>query len=352
MADRREFVQLAKKVEIGKTKMAGNYWSRKLDGMRALWDGGISRGIPVDQIPWANFQRDTKIRLATGLWSRLGKPVTASEEWLDQLPPRPLDGELYLGFGALEETMACREHEPDPAVWAGVRYLVFDTPSAAFLEDGEIVYDSKTRKVVTFGQWGFEKYRDNFVSMTTPFPDRLAVLQNIFGVKSGEVKGTQIELVEYDQLPNNEFLASQKFFQAFQEYVDVGGEGLMLRMKNDLWLPHRRGNLLKYKPTVEDTAKVLGYFAGEIGVQGTLHGRLGSIQLEWNGKQFTAGGFTFEERGLSSEWMTWALANPGKRFPETCNLPRFPIGSEFPFKYTSLTAAGVPREARYDRPNS
>ena len=43
----REFVQLAQVYDPKKHGIAGWFVSEKLDGMRCLWDGGITRGLPV-----------------------------------------------------------------------------------------------------------------------------------------------------------------------------------------------------------------------------------------------------------------------------------------------------------------
>ena len=36
--------------------------SEKLDGMYCLWDGGITRGMPVTEIPWAYHAKDKELR--------------------------------------------------------------------------------------------------------------------------------------------------------------------------------------------------------------------------------------------------------------------------------------------------
>ena len=99
---RRSFVQLAKEIDYKKNSLGGNYLSEKLDGQRGLWDGGITRGMPIRAVPWANVEKEDRLvedRISTGLWSRYGHPIQAPDWWLDNLPNIPLDGELYLGRG-------------------------------------------------------------------------------------------------------------------------------------------------------------------------------------------------------------------------------------------------------------
>ena len=87
-------------------RIAGYFASEKLDGCRAFWDGGCSRGRPATEVGYANTIKDHRLKeppVATGLWSRSGKVINAPDDWLDQLPDCPLDGELYLGPGRFQE---------------------------------------------------------------------------------------------------------------------------------------------------------------------------------------------------------------------------------------------------------
>ena len=79
-----EFVQLAHKYVPTKHSCSGAWISEKLDGVRAVWDGGISRGVPTKDVPYANTVKDHRLLkppVATGLWSRMGRVVSGQ-------PPR------------------------------------------------------------------------------------------------------------------------------------------------------------------------------------------------------------------------------------------------------------------------
>ena len=52
---RREFLQLADHYDPHKHDVAGWFVSEKLDGTRCFWDGGITRGLPTEQVPWASI---------------------------------------------------------------------------------------------------------------------------------------------------------------------------------------------------------------------------------------------------------------------------------------------------------
>ena len=124
---RREFLQLADHYDPHKHDVAGWFVSEKLDGTRCFWDGGLTRGLPTEQVPWASIidpktgEKKAKIKpVATGLWSRYGNPIMAPDWWLNQLPACPLDGELWAGRGKFQ---LCR------SICGG------DTPDERFSQD-------------------------------------------------------------------------------------------------------------------------------------------------------------------------------------------------------------------------
>jgi hypothetical protein len=320
----------------------------KLDVMRALWDGGVTAGMDVKDVPWANVERDKKTKISTGLWSRLGKPIPAHPDFLCRLPQGVmLDGELYLGKNSLEDTMAVKCETPEWSLWKDVTYQVFDTPTLAFFDDGDVVFDAKTRRQVNFLdmsnslRWAAARTWNYAVRMTW--------------IEQHLTPSSSLILVPWHRLDGHEQKARDELYEAFTRYVGEGGEGLMVRLPTDLWVPKRTSTLLKYKPKIEDVAEVTGYLAGETGVTGRLNGMMGSIEVRWCGHVFTLSGFTDSERVLSGkigdlQASQWAYNNPGQRLPSSYSNPNFPLKSFIPFKYTSLTKAGVPREARYDRP--
>ena len=78
MARNREFLQLCEYFDPKRDEVFGWYVSEKFDGMRALWDGGITRGHVASDVPWGTESH----RLSTGLWSRYGKVISAPDWWL------------------------------------------------------------------------------------------------------------------------------------------------------------------------------------------------------------------------------------------------------------------------------
>jgi hypothetical protein len=152
---RREFLQLAKSYDPKKSKIAGWFISDKLDGTRCFWDGGLSRGLSTESVPYASVldpktgKRKGKIKpVATGLWTRYGNPIMAPDWFLNQLPSVPLDGELWAGEGNFQLCRSiCAGDEPDPR-FDQIQYAVYSTPplDRLFME-GEIKNNNMIRDI-------------------------------------------------------------------------------------------------------------------------------------------------------------------------------------------------------------
>jgi len=327
MTDRREFTQLGRPMGDGAI-VAGGWMSEKLDGMRAIWDGGITRGKLASEVGWYNGERDKGEVIATGLWSRLGKVIPAAGWWLNKLPVGvALDGELYMGKGTLETVMSVKRHSgrdesEGSGVWSEVTYMVFDLPSRSFLMDGEIVYDARTRKKCVISGVGSE----GFVATGMRYGERYSRLRQVLDAGAGVTR-----LVEQTALSGVEGEARATVRRKAREVVGMGGEGVMVRTSGDLWVPKRVGTLLKVKPVNEGCGKVVGVQGGE----GKHAGRMGALVVEWIG----AGG-------------TKKVVGIGTGFTDEEREKKWEVGETVDFKYTSLTADGVPREARYDRSDS
>lgn len=128
---KRHFAMLAKPYKKGHP-IGGWLMSEKLDGQRAIWDGGITRGLELHEVPWANREKNDRYvdePRATGLWTRYGNPIQAPDWFLNQLPPVLLDGELYGGRGRFQWTRSVVSRlEPDER-WDEIEYVVFGMPA-------------------------------------------------------------------------------------------------------------------------------------------------------------------------------------------------------------------------------
>ena len=125
----RELVQLSKTYTDG--IVSGMYMSSKLDGFRMVWDGGVSRGVPKVEVPWANNDKDKRYKnppIATGLWTRYGNVVHAPIWFLDQLPKGViLDGEAWSPDLSRQDIRStCGKLQPNSSEWSKIGFYVFN----------------------------------------------------------------------------------------------------------------------------------------------------------------------------------------------------------------------------------
>lgn len=358
MPNLREFVQLAKTF-TGKENIAAWYMSEKLDGWRALWDGGITRGMPASAVPWAN--NDKKAHLvrapkATGLWSRYGNVINAPDWFLDELPDFPLDGELWMGPNSFQAIMSATKRLVPGPEWQMVSYLIFDSPSyREWLEDGEVRNKKNYMKVFKgFFDWA-SKYiktkQRTFITGGRNFEETLKLLEH--ELRAGGI----VRLHVQTQLQFNVDGAKKQALDYMEKVVEAGQEGVIVRAPRSYWVPKRMPTMLKIKPENDAEGTVVGYYWGEETELGSkLMGRMGSVIVNWEGKKFCLSGFTDEERllctiGDANYDAAWreGMNNPGKLVSDSIQSPRFPRGSSITFTYRELTRDGLPKEARFLR---
>jgi len=333
---KRVFLMLAQKHK--EQSIGGWLWSEKLDGMRAFWDGGFTRGQWADEFPYCNTQKDARLKdrvKCSGLWSRYGKVVRAPDWWLDKLPEIPLDGELYMGRGMFQ-TLRSRVSTFENSDWTGVQYSVFDSPN---------------RTVV----WGAGEI--NVPNMNVRFPAGVLTFlgdcQDFAG--RSEPFGKVYERLSQTGYWNDvvqlhpQKLVDSPLVAEMAEIVAGGGEGIIVRNPQTFWVPNRTHNLLKMKPFIDDEAVVVGYVTGQETDRGSKFlGLMGALKVRWHEKDFEIGnGFTDVERELSD--YKWACLNPKTVCPLSMWAKHFPRNSLITFKYRELTDAGIPKEATYWR---
>jgi DNA ligase-1 len=200
--------------------------SEKLDGVRAIWDGQTLR-------------------------FRSGKTINAPAWFLEGLPKRPLDGELWMGRGTFERLAGIVRREiPDDAEWRQVRYMIFELPGAPG----------------TFAERA-EQIRETVRQANVPW------LREI----------EQFRVVDRNSLKKR-----------MQEVVKAGGEGLMLHRADALYETGRSDTLLKMKPWEDAEAVVIGHLPGK----GKHAGTMGALRVRAeDGREFSLGsGFTDQQR--------------------------------------------------------
>ena len=202
------------------------YWiSEKFDGVRARWNGKelISRGGKV-----------------------FGAPVWFTKDF----PPRPLDGELWVGRGRYEEMSSIVRRTLPHEGWRKIRFLVFDLPEHGGSFDQRVV---AMKRLAAQGE--------------SPF----------------------LTVVEQQTLDTEEALMIR-----LKAIIDEGGEGLMLHRKTARYESGRSHDLLKLKPFTNGEATVIGYRPG----QGKFAGQVGSLKVRTDqGMVFYIGsGLSHEQR--------------------------------------------------------
>jgi len=200
--------------------------SEKLDGVRAIWDGSTLR-------------------------FRSGKEINAPRWFVDGLPKRPLDGELWIARGKFERLSGIvRKDVPDENEWRQVRYMIFELPGApgTFRERAEAMRE-------------------------------IARQANISWLR---------EIGQFSVVDRNSLQKRMK------EVVKAGGEGLMLHRADALYETGRSDTLLKMKPWEDAEAVVIGHVPGK----GKNAGRLGALRVRTaDGCEFSLGtGFTDKQR--------------------------------------------------------
>ncbi len=196
--------------------------SEKLDGVRGIWDGQTLR-------------------------IRSGRTINAPAWFLDGLPKRPLDGELWMGRGTFERLSGIvRREVPDDAEWRQVRYMIFELPGAPG----------------TFAQRA-EQIREAVKQANVPW------LREI----------EQFRVVDRESLKKR-----------MKEVVKAGGEGLMLHRADAPYETGRSDTLLKMKPWEDAEAVVIGHLPGK----GKHAGQMGALRVRAeDGREFSLGnGFT------------------------------------------------------------
>ena len=342
---KREFLKLAHVFDPKKHRCAGMFMSEKLDGQRAFWDGGVSRGLVCGDVPWANVAKGGTLHVATGLWSRYGKAIFAPDSWIDQLPSLPLDGELYCAAGRQTGRSIIARHEPD-ARWDTITYNVFGSPPLA--------------NVFGDGTINSLHYKKRFLNIKDWLPAKTASLHPLtnFTVMDGRLSGLAcgdvLHVLDQHKLPIGEPDALRSMHDYMDSVVSRGGEGLILQSPFSLWSPERSWDTLKVKPENDAEAHVVGYTWGKRGVEDRLLGLMGSLVCRYNGIVFSLSGFMESERelvvtkaGLSARAIGCEF--PGSPVCDSVSSVLFPRQSTITFKYRSLTDDGVPVEARYLR---
>lgn len=213
------------KVYTQQVDVSGWLMSEKLDGVRGYWDGKM-------------------------MLSKNGHIFYPPEEFTSNLPPFPLEGELWGGRGSFEQTVGIVNKQQPHAGWLQIKFAIFDVPQAP---------GGFSERMMQADNW-FAAHPSAYAFVIRQIPVR-----------------DQVHLQQ-------ELLLIEK----------LGGEGLIVRKPEALYTAGRSPEILKVKNYSDAEATVLAHLPGK----GRNEGRLGSLLVEnKDGTQFRIGsGFNDTER--------------------------------------------------------
>lgn len=344
---KRESLMLAHKYNSEKHSIHGWMMSQKIDGIRCIWDSGVTAGIDCREIPWANVEKDGRYKerpIATGLWTRYLKPIYAPTWWLERLPSGVcLDGELYSTKGWQYTSKVVKRISGDLG-WEDVKYYAFDSPDIYdVFPDGEINIPQLKKEITGSWQWLAEIGKERRVRGDYELTYNWMVEE----LETNDV----FKILRQEKLPSGTQECEQRVTEKLDEVLSRGGEGLMVRNPYSIWSPRRTWDLLKIKGMNDDEGVVTGYIGGK----GKLAGLFGALVLDYGGRRFELSGFTDSERRMMIKddgmWVNaevpWEMG--GRELGEEWEGVEFKRGDVVTFRYRELSDTGVPKEGRYWR---
>ncbi len=197
--------------------VSGWLMSEKLDGVRGYWDG-------------------------KQLFSKNGTPFFPPAEFIRDLPPFPLEGELWGGRNSFEKTTSIVMQQQPHAGWLKLKFAIFDVPKAP---------GGFTARISKAKNWFNTHHSDYaFVIPQVPVRDQAQLLEEL------------------------------------QRIEHLGGEGLIVRNPDGLYTAGRSPEILKVKNYRDAEATVVGHLPGK----GRNRGRLGALLVELaDGTRFKIG---------------------------------------------------------------
>jgi len=205
--------------------LAGWWMSEKLDGVRAYWDG-------------------------KQFLSRQGNLYHAPDWFAEQLPPVPLDGELWLARKAFQRTVSIVRRQDKSEHWREISYVIFDAPG-----------------------------------VESSFEERQEYLREALARCGAKHLGLHQQTV---------CRGIEHLREELARVEALGGEGLMLRQPGSSYEVGRSATLLKVKTFHDGDARVIEHQPGA----GRHKGRLGALGVELaDGTRFFVGtGFSDAQR--------------------------------------------------------
>ena len=244
--------------------------------------------------------------------SRQNKLFHSPNWFKEAMPPGVnLDGELWVGREDFQKMGLVRKKKPEPQEWTIVKYIVYDLPDLDAPFSDRI---KELKKIVKNNTLRWSIIRKNmgepYASLECPI--RMATQTK---VKS---------LIHLDQL--------------YQNILQKGGEGVMVKDPSSSYENKRSNYMLKYKPTFDAEAIIIDYKKG----QGKYKGMLGGFICKQLTNYDTYMSIDHNENHIFS--MSGMDDDIRKTYKQT-----HPIGTIISYECSGKTDTGKPRFARYVR---
>lgn len=249
---KREFLQRASSFDPSRHKIAGWFLSEKLEGVRCLWDGGVSRGMPTHRIPWAatidaltGTRKKGIIKTATGLWSMYGNPIVAPDWFLDKLPPFACDGTLWAGRDKVGLCKSICERETPDTKFDQIQYAVYSAPPIS-----RLFMDGEVRNAFTYIDIDFkriEKWFKKHIPELTTTSDSATFENELFALRAWSGWGEQVFIHKQVLLPNNNEEAVACICKVTEKLLLDGAAGVIIRDGQSRWTPQYVDSVLEFE---------------------------------------------------------------------------------------------------------
>jgi predicted DNA-binding WGR domain protein len=279
----------------------GWFISEKYDGVRAVWNG-----------------RDFTSR---------SKNIYHAPEWFKKILPtdHSLDGELHCGRGCFQKATGITRHlVPNDKDWTTIKYQVFDIPDPDLVKKPFTERLSKYQEVV-------KDCCKRWVSIKLP---------------DGVDKPKECPIQLTEQIKVSGIDEAHKIYKSF---ILKGSEGAMLRPMDNHYEYKRSKKLLKWKPSLDAEAVVIGYNEGT----GRLKGILGTFEVQLIddvtkkvdiNKRFRLSG------RLTDVFRNKYVFEDGKISDQPKKNNEYPIiGDKVTLSFMEYTNAGIPRQPIFQR---
>ncbi len=324
-----EFGMLSHHWDGSLEQVQGWLCSRKYNGWSALWDGGITRGMLAEEVPWYYKGKDNQIA-STGLWT-LGrtklnkirpKVIQAPSYFTNKLPINvPVHGELWYKDRKDIVKKTCGLKYGYSPMWYNIGFMAFNIKPYSLWE--KIIEVPKYRNITSF-------------HLTHPgenFQKTLSYLNQY----TNEI---------FTSVPTWPIITEQDIKNSQKVAIGQKWEGLMFANPVSKYECKRSWNNLKWKGVYETEAAVYGY---EEGKTGRVIGKVGAIKatMVWDEKVISAHGGKKSFVGKEVNFCVSGLMDTEREW-EKCKQV-YPIGSKIKFKYSEVSTHGVPQSCNIYR---